>query len=319
MNLSKLIFNTIDRCIFKISILDSKKNYFLKIIGASTNAQLLQSIRSRKIMPQYFGKLQTIEQPWTLIEAVQRLEKSDRSVDLICGKSLIRVSVLAANLIRVRFAPTGEFLPRRSWAAARKDGDWDKSNFEVQETPETIEIQTAQMKVTIERTQGRLQCSDRNGTAFACDAEAGMGWRSGSVAGWKMIEPDEHFYGFGERTGLLDQRSEIKTNWTVDCIDYNSLTDEMYPAIPFFMALRPNLCYGIFLNSTYWSSFDIGVAKPGVWQMETRSMELDYYIIYGTEPSQVLQTYAELTGKMPLPPVGLWVTTSLVGDMIPKT
>jgi alpha-glucosidase len=253
-------------------------------------------------MPQYFGQLQTIEQPWTLVETVQRIERSDRYVDLICGKSLIRISILASNLIRVRFAPTGNFLPRRSWAVARKDGDWEKISFEVTETPETIDIQTEGMTVTIEGSQGRIQCSDRNGNLFAVDAEAGMGWRTGSVAGWKTIAPDEHFYGFGERTGLLDRRSEIQTNWTVDCIDYNSLTDEMYPAIPFFLALRPNLCYGIFLNSTYWSRFDIGVTKPGIWQMETRSPELDYYIIHGAEPSQVLHTYTELTGRMCLPP-----------------
>ncbi|PSF35241.1 alpha-glucosidase [Aphanothece hegewaldii CCALA 016] len=261
-------------------------------------------------MPQYFGKLQTNEQPWSVIEPIKGIEKSaprsgslrDRSIDFHCGKSLFKISILAPNLIRVRLAPTGEFQPRRSWAVAKKDGDWDKTPFEVTETPENISIQTEQIKVTIERNQGRIECSNLLGQPFARDAEIGMGWHTGAVAGWKMIEPDEHFYGFGERTGLLDQRSEIKTNWTVDCIDYNSLTDEMYPAIPFFMALRPNLCYGIFLNSTYWSQFDIGVTKPGIWKMETRSPELDYYIIYGTEPSQVIQTYTELTGRMTLPP-----------------
>lgn len=255
-------------------------------------------------MPQYFGQLQTIEQPWSRIEKVERLEKSDRYVDLHCGKSIIRITVVAENLIRVRLAPTGNFLPRRSWAIYRRDGDWEKINFEVTETAATIVIKTAKMTVTIERHQGRLQCSDHQGNSFASDVEGGMGWRKGSVATWKTIASNEHFYGFGERTGLLDKLGTVNTNWTVDSIDYDFLTDEMYQAIPFFMALRPHLCYGIFLNSTYWSRFDHGASQTGIWQMETRSPELDYYIIYGPQPSQVIQTYSELTGRMALPP--LW-------------
>jgi len=39
-----------------------------------------------------------------------------------------------------------------------------------------------------------------------------------------------------------------------------------------------------------------------VWQMETHSGELDYYIIYGPTPAEILATYTDLTGRMPLPP-----------------
>ena len=91
-----------------------------------------------------------------------------------------------------------------------------------------------------------------------------MGWRAGATAGWKRIEADEHFYGFGERTGFLDKLSEVKTNWTTDSLDYNSLTDEMYQAIAFYIALNPARAYGIFFNTTFWSQFDIGAEQPGV-------------------------------------------------------
>jgi alpha-glucosidase len=130
----------------------------------------------------------------------------------------------------------------------------------------------------------------------------GMGWRMGATAAWKQIEADEHFYGFGERTGLLDKLAERKTNWTVDALDYGSLTDEMYQAIPFLIALRPEVSYGIFFNTTFWSQFDIGAEQPGVWRMETRGGDLDYYIIYGPRPEQILHTYTQITGRMPLPP-----------------
>ncbi|WP_341528069.1 glycoside hydrolase family 31 protein [Nostoc sp. UHCC 0302] len=253
-------------------------------------------------MPQYFGKLPTTNQPWTTIGNVQAVNWSDNTINFDCGNSRLTISVLAPNLIRVRLAPTGEFMPRRSWAVALDDSEWEVTPFTVQETETTVEIKTEQIRVCVQRENCRIACFDKANRPFAQDAEIGMGWRLGAVAGWKQIAADEHFYSFGERTGFLDKLSEVKTNWTVDALDYDAITDEMYQAIPFFIALRPELSYGIFFNTTFWSQFDIGAEQPGVWKMETRGGELDYYIIYGPEPAQILYTYTQLTGRMQLPP-----------------
>ncbi|BAY10655.1 glycoside hydrolase family 31 protein [Calothrix sp. NIES-2098] len=254
-------------------------------------------------MPQYFGKLPTTNQPWTTIGSVQSVNWSDRTVNLECSNSRLQISILAPNLLRVRLAPTGEFTPRRSWAVTVDDSEWEKVPFEVQDIGAAVEITTEQIRVCVQKQESCLVCFDKENRPFAQDdLDMRMGWRMGAVAGWKKIYPDEHFYGFGERTGFLDKLSEVKTNWTVDALDYDALTDEMYQAIPFFMALRPDVGYGIFFNTTFWSQFDIGAEKPGVWKMETREGELDYYIIYGPEPAQILRTYTQLTGRMPLPP-----------------
>lgn len=254
-------------------------------------------------MPQYFGKLPTTQQPWSRLGVVQSIQRHDRGVHFECGDPCLAITVLAPNLIRVRMAPTGEFMPRRSWAVTLDDAEWPVVPFEVRETESAVEIETEQMRVCIHRHQPcGIVCFDKAGRPFAQDADMGMGWRMGATAAWKQIETDEHFYGFGERTGLLDKLSERKTNWTVDALDYGSLTDEMYQAIPFFIALRPDVGYGIFCNTTFWSQFDIGAEQPGVWRMETRGGDLDYYIIYGPHPEQILRTYTELTGRMPMPP-----------------
>ncbi|MFB2921393.1 glycoside hydrolase family 31 protein [Aerosakkonema funiforme] len=265
-------------------------------------------------MPQYFGKLPTTNQPWTTIGTVRSILHDDRDVWCYCGDTRLAISVLAPNLIRVRLAPNGEFTPHSSWSVALDDKEWPIVPFQFKETASTLEIETEKMRVSIQRNPCRIEFFDKNGRPFACDTEMSMGWRMGAVAAWKRIEADEHYYGFGERTGFLDKLSEVKTNWTVDALDYGSLTDEMYQAIPFFMALRQDeippssrgglggVSYGLFFNTTFWSQFDIGAEKPGVLRMETRGGELDYYIIYGPEPAQILDTYTQLTGRMPLPP-----------------
>ncbi|XGW00511.1 MAG: glycoside hydrolase family 31 protein [Leptolyngbya sp. BL-A-14] len=253
-------------------------------------------------MPQVFGNLPTHARSWTTLGAVTTVHRDDRGVYCQCDDALLSVTVLTQSLIRVRMAPTGKLLPRRSWAVAKDDSEYLPVLMGVQETEEAIEINTDKVLLRIERNPCRIVCLDQAGRPFAEDAETGIGWSENTVTGWKKIEPDEHFYGFGERTGLLDKRSERKTNWTNDALDYTTLTDEMYQAIPFFMALRPNVGYGIFFNTTFWSQFDLGATKPGIWQMETHSGELDYYIIYGPTPAEILETYTQLTGRMPLPP-----------------
>lgn len=253
-------------------------------------------------MPQYFGQLPKIDQQWSRITSIQAVQCSGCTVLFECSDSRLAISVLAPNLIRVRFAPNGEVIPRSSWAVTLDDSEWSVVPFQLKETNAAVEIVTEQIRVSVQRQNCQITCFDKGDRPFAEDADIGIGWRMGSVASWKQIQVDEHFYGFGERTGLLDKLSERKTNWTTDALDYGSLTDEMYQAIPFFIALRPHLGYGIFLNTTFWSQFDIGADQPSVWRMETRSSELDYYIIYGSEPANILRTYTQLTGRMPLPP-----------------
>jgi alpha-glucosidase len=259
----------------------------------------LIAARAKSNMPQYFGKLPTTNQPWTAIASYQSVKQSTRGIELECGDARVTISVLAANLIRVRLLLKS--VPRREWAVAVDDDEWASVDFTVQETETTIEITTEMLRVSVERQNCRISCFDKAGRPFAQDSQ-GMAWRKGEAAAWKQIETNEHFYGFGERTGFLDKLSEVKTNWTTDALDYGTLTDEMYQAIPFLLALRPEVAYGIFFNTTFWSRFDIGAENPGVWRMETRGGELDYYIIYGEEPAEVIRTYTHLTGRMPMPP-----------------
>lgn len=253
-------------------------------------------------MPQYFGKLPVTTQPWSTLGDVKAVQTSDRHLTVDCGDGKVRLSLLSPRLVRVRMTAQSDFRPRQSWAVTREDDAWEPFPVEVEHRDDAIVLHTEQMHLQIQRYPCRITGYDQQGQSFAQDSEMGMGWRMGEVAAWKQIAADEHFYGFGERSGLLDKRSEVKTNWTVDALDYNSTTDEMYQAIPFFMALRPGLAYGILLNVSHWSQFDLGAKQSGIWQMNARCHELDYYIIYGPTPADILETYTHLTGRMPLPP-----------------
>jgi alpha-glucosidase len=254
-------------------------------------------------MPEFIGQLPKRQPAWNAISSVQSCRRYNQGIHFDCGNnSRLTLNILAANLIRVRFSPTGELTPRHSWDVNLPDAEWNIVNFDVQETDEQITIETEEIKVCVQRNPCRVKCFDKAGNPFAHDIDLGIGYRQGEISNWKEITAEERFYGFGERSGLLNQRGKCLTNWTTDCLDYTMLTDEMYQAIPFFMSLRPNVGYGLFFNTTFWSQFDVAATQLNTLQLKTKDIQLDYYIIYGPEPAKIVETYTQLTGRMPLPP-----------------
>jgi alpha-glucosidase len=68
------------------------------------------------------------------------------------------------------------------------------------------------------------------------------------------------------------------------------------------MTYRAGIAAGIFLDNTARSSFDFGKESPSSYSFGAVAGPVDYYIFPGPSPRRVVETYAWLTGKPPLPP-----------------
>jgi alpha-glucosidase len=241
------------------------------------------------------------------LETLRSYERAGRGFILDFGGPRVAITALTERMIRVRLAPDGTFAARRSWAVARADDQFPEAAFEIEESGAALALKTAALAVLVERDRGRLSFADAEGKPFCAD-ETGMQWDEPAadtrrVACTKRIEADEHFFGFGERTGPLDKLNRQLINWATDpALGHGPGTDPLYLAIPVFMALRPGLAYGVFFNNTWRSRFDMGARRPGTWTMEAEGGELDYYVVFGPTPQQVSEGFAELLSTMPLPP-----------------
>ena len=239
--------------------------------------------------------------------ALQSSTRDGRSLVLDFGGPRVAITVLTDRIIRVRLGTDGTFVARRSWAVARADEEFGEATFEIEESGRELLLKTATLTVRIDRDRGSLSFTDAKGRRFCAD-EAGMQWgrtetEQRRVACAKHIEEGEHFFGFGERTGLLDKLRRQLINWTTDPPHgHGPGTDPIYEAIPVFVALRPGLAYGVFFNNTWRSRFDIGAEQPDVWWMEADGGELDYYVVYGPTPEKVNEGMGVVLGTMPLPP-----------------
>jgi alpha-glucosidase len=220
----------------------------------------------------------------------------------------VRITVAAPGVIRVRFSPTLEFGRDHSYAVTAGGTRAADAQF----TPGTDRdrLRTAGMTVEVQRKPFRLRFLDDGGQVRDEDyAPDGIASDGGRVRVWKALRDDDHFYGFGEKTGPLDKRG-MKLGgtalgmWNSDVFGYDNSTDPLYDDIPFFMVVRDGRVHGIFFDNTYRSTFDIGKESRAYYAFGAEGGELDYYVMAGPRPADVLARYADLTGHMQMPP--LW-------------
>ena len=114
----------------------------------------------------------------------------------------------------------------------------------------------------------------------------------------KALTPDAVFYGLGDKTGFLNKRHYAYENWNTDdptphCDNYKSL----YKSINFFMVYSGNGCVGILADNTYRTRFDFGKEQDDYFFWSHAGGALDYYMIPGKTPKDVLKRYLALTGR----------------------
>jgi len=114
----------------------------------------------------------------------------------------------------------------------------------------------------------------------------------------KTLSPDAVIYGLGDKTGFLNKRNYEYVNWNSDdpkphCDNYKSL----YKSINFFMIYSDAGCVGILADNSYRTRFDFGKEQPDYLFWSHEGGALDYYMIPGKTPKDVLKRYLVLTGK----------------------
>jgi len=234
--------------------------------------------------------------------------RQGQTVTITCANGSYTLTVLAPDLVRVRLQPANQpATPPFSYSTAKSDGDWASCNFHTVETEAAVEVRTSRLVCQVAKASGRLTFLDLEGNVINED-EAGAGWHSaGPVISHKRIQPDEHFYGLGERTFALDRRGHRYETWHADPQTYQLDQDPIHMCMPVLLGLHSqgHQGYGLFFDNTFRGQFDLGATDPDVASFGAEGGELRYYFIYGPALTTVIERYTELTGRMMLPP--LWV------------
>jgi alpha-D-xyloside xylohydrolase len=117
----------------------------------------------------------------------------------------------------------------------------------------------------------------------------------------------EFVYGLGERFGPLVKNGQVVDIWNADA---GTSSEQAYKNVPFYLTNRG---YGVFVNHPGPVSFEVGSEAVSRVQFSVGGEALEYLIIYGPTPADILRKYTGLTGRPGLPPpwsFGLWLSTS---------
>ncbi|GAB3003158.1 alpha-xylosidase [Amycolatopsis acidiphila] len=116
-------------------------------------------------------------------------------------------------------------------------------------------------------------------------------------------------YGLGERSTALVKNGQSVDTWNDDG---GPSSEHAYKSVPFYWTDQG---YGVFVNSTDRVSFEVCSEFVSQVQFSVPGQELEYFVIAGDTPKEILRRYTALTGRPALPPAwsfGLWLSTSFV-------
>lgn len=206
----------------------------------------------------------------------------------------LEVTALRDDILRVREWRGADIPEDSSWAVLPQS-----RTAQVPVTATTDGFRTKDVQVKIDRDM-RLTVSDLQGHILQQEAEpthyGGTNFRL-----YMKLANDEHFFGLGDKVGPLDRRGMAFVDWNTD-IGWSESTDPIYKSIPFFYSWRAGRVLGVLFDNTWRASFDFGKEREHEYSFGSTNGPVDYYLMYGPTPKQVVEDYAWLTGLTPLPP-----------------
>ena len=250
-----------------------------------------------------FAQITAVSQPTVIVDALSASEVLQDGIQLQAGSAALRINALRDDIIRVRICPTGTLPEDASWAVLPESRAKTISVKPMQDDS-AVGFRTGSLDVRVERSPLRIVIRDLSGNVISADTPGRpTKFQLGGFSVHKQMPGSEHYFGLGDKTGQFDRREQAYTLWNTDVGPQESV-DPLYKAIPFFLAMNGTQSYGIFLDNTWRTWFDFGNQFRDSIAFGAEGGSLDYYFIYGPTPKQVVEGYAYLTGKPPLPP--LW-------------
>jgi alpha-D-xyloside xylohydrolase len=229
---------------------------------------------------------------WNPLNPVEEVQKKADEVEFVLKQGVLKLEVCTDSMIRVLYTPTETFPVVKDFVVLKRD--WPHADFSVTETPDTITLTTAKLKIAVTRKNSAIVFYDSTGRKLTEEDSRTM--RPVEVNGEKtyhlgrftnMWATQEAFYGLGQhQAGVWNYRGE-----SVDISQDNTNI-----SIPLLLSSSG---YGIFWNNPSRSRFNNRFVHALYISSEVAD-EMDYYFLYGPEFDQIIGEYRELTGKAPL-------------------
>ena len=235
------------------------------------------------------------------------------------------VQVLEDQLVRVRLRPAGGYREPRTWAIAPSTGRdvaWegrardDLSGFscpaaQVQTHNGEVTLKPAGLSVRLRPDPLALHWQDAQGRPLLNDRETSAYFtssRTGALRHYLARDRGERYYGLGDKTGPLNLHGRRLRTLGLDALGYDPQSgDPLYKHWPFVMTRAPSgMWWGIYYDTLAACTFDLGCEHDNYHELfryvEIDDGDLDYYLMTGNNPAEVMAQFVKLIGGTHLPP-----------------
>jgi alpha-glucosidase len=238
------------------------------------------------------------------------------------------VFVLEPDIMRVVLLRGGEFRMARTWAIAPGEDDvaeegrdrfdlrgFSQPPYRVTNGDRQVVIETERLRLAAgleglhciwEMKTPRGWCEilrDRHTQAY------NFGWWGEKIHHYLARDPDERYYGLGERSGDMNRALRRFRLSNTDAMGYSARTsDPLYKHFPFYITHNPanGAASGLFYDTYADCEFDFGAELSNYHgpfrSFVAESGDLDYYVIAGPAVADVTKRFTWLTGRPAMPP-----------------
>ncbi|MCQ4087110.1 alpha-xylosidase [Saccharibacillus sp. JS10] len=253
---------------------------------------------------------------FTVYAATKKVEKRGDTLNATLLKATY--SSPMPNVIRVRL--------NRHAGGVKQTPEFElygsDTNVQITNNEELLALQSGELKVSIDRNTGfasEFHYGSRRLTGSAFRRAAHIENKSlGKTYFREQLDLGigEYVYGLGERFTPFVKNGQTVDIWNEDG---GTSSEQSYKNIPFYLS---NKGYGVFVNHPEKVSFEVASENVSKVQFSVEGETLEYFIIGGENPKDVLDNFTKLTGKPALPPAwtfGLWLTTSFTTNYDEET
>jgi len=235
---------------------------------------------------------------WTAPNPLVDFQKQTDGILIHLKTGALRLQVCSPSIIHLIYSPTTGFPEHPNPVIVKTS--WPQTGFQLDETPDLVNLSTSQLKVAIDRKTGAITYSDAAGHVLLHDESKTM--TPVTVNGEQSYRAEDYMtlggYGSTEALYGLGQHQAGVWNYRGESIDLSQ--DNTSIAVPLMIS---SLGYGLYWNNASRSRFNNRFVHALYVSSEVADT-IDYYFIYGPELDSVIAGYRELTGAAPM--FGKW-------------
>ena len=224
-------------------------------------------------------------------------------IEIRSGAAVMQITALRDDVLRVRVGPAGQLPEDASWAVLPSSRT---ANINV--TPESngtaVGFKTEKLHVTVHKDPFGLAVTDNAKHVIAQDLPGRpIEYHGDVVSRVHEVASGRALLRAGRQAGSARSAQRGVHDWNTDAFGWQQSTDPIYKSIPWLITFNKGVCAGIYFDNTWRASFDFNKEYRDGYSFGSEGGPLDFYVLYGPEPKNVVETWAWLVGTTPMPPM----------------